>query len=101
MHYTHYYNYTSYTNYIHYFYSTNYINHTNYVISQLFIDLGITDHVWQEKWDAIAKTVDALGDEFQPAMRAGWLAYIRKTYPDGAAAAVDAIGEGTLVLDYD
>ncbi len=47
------------------------------------------------------KTVDALGDEFEPAMRAGWLAYIRKTYPDGAAAAVDAIGEGTLVLDDD
>ena len=32
-------------------------------------------------------------------MRAGWLAYICKTYPDGAAAAVDAIGEDTLVLD--
>ena len=40
-----------------------------------------------------------MGDEFQPAIRAGWLAYIRKTYPDGAAAAVDAIGEDTLVLD--
>jgi hypothetical protein len=39
-----------------------------------------------------------LGDEFQPAMRTGWLAYICKTYPDGAAAAVDEIGEGTLVL---
>ncbi len=35
------------------------------------------------------------------AMGAGWLAYISKTYPDGAAAAVDTIGEGTLVLDDD
>jgi hypothetical protein len=77
------------------------IFHVNWYIpiSQLFVDLGIADHVWQEKRDAIAKTVDALGDEFQPAMRACWPAYIRKTYPDGAAAAVDAIGEGTLVFD--
>ena len=90
--------YTYYSYYTYYFYYTYY---TNYVISQLRVDLGIADHVWQEKRDAIAKTVDALGDEFKPAMRAGWLAYIRKTYPDGAAAAVDAIGEGTLVLDDD
>ena len=68
---------------------------------QLRVDLGIVDHVWQEKHNAIAMTVNSLGDEFKPAMSAGWLAYIRKTYPDGAAAAVDAIGEGTLVLDYD
>ena len=68
---------------------------------QLRVDLGIADHVWQEKRDAIAMTVNSLGDEFKPAMRAGWLAYIRKTYPDGAAAAVDAIREGTLVLDDD
>ena len=68
---------------------------------QLSVDLGIADHVWQEKHHDIAKTVNSLGDGFKPAMRAGWLAYISKTYPDGAAAAVDAIGEGTLVLDND
>ena len=72
-----------------------------YLISQLPVDLGIADHVGQEKWDAIAKTVDALGDEFKLEMHAGWLAYICKTYPDGAAAAVDATREGTLVLDDD
>ncbi len=93
--------YTYYTHYTHYTHYTNHTNYTYYVISQLFVDLEIADHVWQEKLDAITKTVDALGDEFQPAMRAGWLAYIRKTYPDGAAAAVDAIGEDTLVLDDD
>ena len=32
----------------------------------------------------IAKTVDDLGDQFRPAMRAGWLAYIRTAYPDDA-----------------
>ena len=42
-----------------------------------------------------------MGDDFKSAMRAGWLPYIRKTYPDGASAAVDAIGEGTLALDND
>jgi hypothetical protein len=66
---------------------------------QLRVDLGFADHVWQEKHDDIANTVDSLGDGFKPAKRAGWLAYTSKTYPDGAAAAVDAIGEGTLVLD--
>ena len=68
---------------------------------QLRVELGIADHVWQEKRDTIAKTVDDWGDNFKPAMRAGWMAYIRKTYPDGAAAAVDAIGEGALVLEDD
>ena len=68
---------------------------------QLCVDLGIAYHVWQEKRDDMANTVNSLGDGFKPAMYAGWLAYISKTYPDGAAAAVDAIGEGTLVLDDD
>ncbi len=68
---------------------------------QLRVHLGCADHVWQEKHDDIANTGNSLGDGFKPAMRAGWLAYISKTYPDGAAAAVDAIWEGTLVLDDD
>jgi hypothetical protein len=50
---------------------------------QLRVELGIADHVWQEKRDAIAQTVGALVDEFKPAVRAGWMAYIRKTYPVG------------------
>jgi hypothetical protein len=54
--------------------------------------------VWQEKRAAIAQTVDALGDQFRPAMRAGWLSYIRTAYPDGAAAMPQTVGEGTLVV---
>ena len=54
---------------------------------QVRIDLGIADHVWQEKRAAIAATIDQLGDKFKPELHAGWLAYIRKTYPDGPAAA--------------
>ena len=45
-------------------------------------DLGLADHVWQDKRAAIAKTVDDLGDQSRPAMRAGWLSYIRQAYPD-------------------
>jgi hypothetical protein len=62
-------------------------------------DLGLADHVWQDKRAAIAKTVDDLGDQFRPAMRAGWLSYLRQTYPDnGAPAAGPPVGQGTLVL---
>ncbi len=65
------------------------------------MDLGIADHVWQDKRTAIAQSVDALSDQFKPAMCAGWMKYIRQTYPAGAVqvAPVVAVGEGTLVLD--
>ncbi len=52
-----------------------YITYTHY--GQVHQDLGLEDHVWQDKRAAIAKTVDDLGDQFRPAMRAGWLSYIR------------------------
>ena len=62
-------------------------------------ELGLADHVWQDKKAAIAKTVDELGDEFRPAMRAGWLSYIRRAYPETAdPAAGPPVGQGTLVL---
>ena len=57
--------------------------------------------MWQEKRAAIAQTVDALGDQFRPAMRAGWLSYIRTAYPDAAAAMPQTVGEGTLVVPDD
>jgi hypothetical protein len=63
-------------------------------------ELGIADHVWQDKRAAIAKTIDDLGNQFHPAMpRAGWLSYISQAYPDNAApAAGPPVGQGTLVL---
>ena len=55
--------------------------------------------MWQDKKAAIAKTVDELGDEFRPAMRAGWLSYIRQAYPETAdPAAGPPVGQGTLVI---
>ena len=62
-------------------------------------DLGLADHLWQDKRTLIAQSVDNLGDQFRPAMRAGWLSYIRRAYPeDGAAVAGPAVGEGTFVV---
>ena len=73
------------------------INETDY--GQVRQDLGIADHVWQDKRAAIAKTVNDLVDQFRPAMRAGWLAYIRTAYPDDAApAAGPPVGQGMLIL---
>ena len=83
-------------------YYTCYIYYTdiNYMYyGQVRQDLGIANHVWQDKRAAIAKTVDDLGDEFRPAMRAGWLSYIRQAYPETAdPAAGPPVGQGTLVL---
>ena len=50
------------------------------------MELSIADHIWLDKRTAIAQTVDELGDNFKPAIRAGWMAYIRKAYPDGSAS---------------
>jgi hypothetical protein len=67
-------------------------------MSQVRVELGITDHVWWEKRAAIAATVDALGDKFKHELRAGWLTYISETYPDGPVAPAATVGEETLVL---
>ncbi len=58
---------------------------------QVRIDLWIADHVWQEKQADIAATIDRLDDKFTPELRAGWLAHIRETYPDGPAVASDIV----------
>ena len=65
---------------------------------QVRVDLGIADHIWKEKRAAIAKKVDDMGDQFRPAMRAGWLAYITKTYPNDTVTAGSFLGQGELVV---
>ncbi len=88
--YAYYIYYTSYINYINYTYYTNY---THYL--QVRQDLGLADHVWQDKRTIIAQSVDNLGDQFRPAMRAGLLSYIRRAYPEDAADdACPVVGEG-------
>ena len=63
------------------------------------MELGIADHIWQDKRAAIAQTVDELGDNFKPAVRSGWMEYIRKAYPNGSASGRIALGQGQLVID--
>jgi hypothetical protein len=47
----------------------------------------------------IAQSVDNLGDQFRPAMRAGWLSYIRRAYPEDAANdSGPIVGEGIFVV---
>ncbi len=65
------------------------------------MDLSIPDHIWANKRAAIAKRVDDLGYEFRPAMRRGWLAYIRKTYAAASSVHTVAIGQGELILPDD
>ncbi len=49
-------------------------------IFQVRIDVCLADHVWQNKRAAIAQEVDGLGSQFRPALREGWLKYIKATY---------------------
>ena len=65
---------------------------------QVRVNLGIADHIWKEKRSAIAKKVDDMGDQFRQAMRAGWLAYITKTYPKETVTAGSVLGQGELVV---
>ena len=68
---------------------------------QVSQNLGLADHVWQDKRRLIAQSVDNLGDKFRSAMRAGWLSYIRPVYreEDGVAEVGLVVGEGALVVD--
>ena len=62
-------------------------------------DLGLADHVWQDKKTLIAQPVDNLGDQFRPAMRARWLSYIHSAYPEDAADNIGpVVGEGIFVV---
>jgi hypothetical protein len=66
---------------------------------QVRVDLGLANHVWQDKRAAIAASIDGLGDKFKPELRVAWLAYIRETYPNGPVAEPDLMGDGTLEID--
>ncbi len=65
------------------------------IILQVRVELGIADHVWQEKCAAIAASIDGLSDKFKPELHAAWLACIRETYPDGPVAEPEIMGDGT------
>ncbi len=83
----------------------NYLYHCYYCaywsFFQVRIDFGLPDHIWVDKRAAIAKKADYLGDQFRPAMRIGWLAYIKKNYSADAVLHGHALGQGELVLEDD
>ncbi len=54
-----------------------------------------------DKRAAITTRVDNLGDQFRPAMRTGWLAYIKKTYFADAVQHGPALGQRELVVGDD
>jgi hypothetical protein len=65
--------------------------------------LGLADHLWQNKRVTIAQEVDGLGSQFGPALREGWLKYIKATYaaqPEEVATG-PSIGLGKVVVDDD
>ena len=75
---------------------------TSLIVSfQVRVQLGLPNHAWQDKRAAIAKTVDDLGDQFRPAMRTRWLAYIKKAYGEVDPAAASCEDQGTLVVEDD
>ncbi len=58
--------------------------------------------MWQDKRAEIAQSVEALGDKFRPAMRAGWLKYIQAAYAAGPASRRrSSTGQGTLIVPDD
>ncbi len=61
------------------------------------MELGLADHVWQNKRNAIAQEVDGLGAQFRLAMRAGWLSYNKDTYPEEEDAIGPSVGQGKMV----
>ena len=42
------------------------------IMSQVRVESGLADHVWQDKRAKIASTIDQSGDNFKPELRAAW-----------------------------
>jgi hypothetical protein len=60
--------YTYYNYHINYCCCTNNVHHTLYTyFLQIHQDLGLVDHLWQDKRALIAQSVDDLGNQFRPA----------------------------------
>ena len=49
----------------------------------------------------IADTVDKLGDQFRPVLKAAWLAYIQQVYPVEGGQDLEAAMTGSLLLGED
>ena len=55
----------------------------------------------QEWCKFIADTVDKLGDQFLPVLKAAWLAYIEQVYPVEGAQELEAAMTGSVLVGED
>ncbi len=69
------------------------------MLFQVRVEIGVADHVWQQIRANIALTVYDLGDEFRPLFRAGWLAYIHKTYCAAQPRQAQSVGKEPVVVE--
>ena len=58
--------------------------------------MGIPEQIWQERRKKIADTIESLRDEYCPALREGWMAYIKKMYSSGTS-----VQQGALTCSSD
>ena len=68
---------------------------------QTRIALGIPENVWQEQRNFIADTVDKLGDQPRPILKAAWLAYIQEAYPVEGAQELESAMTGSVLVGED
>ena len=55
----------------------------------------------QERRKFIADTVDKLGDQFRPVLKAAWLAYIKQVYPVEGGQDLEAAMTGSVLSGED
>ncbi len=63
------------------------------------MEIGVADNVWHQIRAKIALTVDDFGDKFRPLFRAGWLAYIHKTYGAAQPNQAQSVGQEPVVVE--
>ena len=55
----------------------------------------------QERHNFIADTVDKLGDQFCPVLKAAWLMYIQEVYPEEGGQDLEAAMTGSVLVGED
>ena len=68
---------------------------------QTRIAMGIAENVRQGRRKFIADTVDKLGDQFRPVLKAVWLAYIQEVYPVEGGQVQEAPMSGSVLVAED
>ncbi len=64
-------------------------------------DLGIADHVWQNKHDEISNTVEKFGTDDWTTLPKGLVTYFQKNYKEGAKKSGPAVVQEDSVVSAD